>query len=265
MGKPDYKNWVPTGMVAGLAAASAGSAGLFALLGASDRLVQGRARQACAAVFGAATPVLLFYTAWMGALHRTFDYNGKRKLAKTIVEGTAACLQLPDGGTGLDVGCGSGALTIACAKGHPAAQMVGCDIWSGAYKTVFTRARCEENAKAEGVGNARFVEGNAVRLPFADESFDAVTSNYVYHNIAGQDKQKLLLETLRVLKKGGSFAIHDLMSKARYGDMEAFAQKLRAAGYEEVRLIDTTDGLFLNRREAALLGLGGSTLLVGRK
>ena len=39
-------------------------------------------------------------------------------------------------------------------------------------------------------------------------------------NITGADKQELLLETLRVLKKGGTFAIHDLMSKARYGDME---------------------------------------------
>ncbi len=45
----------------------------------------------------------------------------------------------------------------------------------------------------------RFEEGNAANLPFEDESFDAVTSNYVYHNIVGKNKQKLLLETLRVL------------------------------------------------------------------
>jgi ubiquinone/menaquinone biosynthesis C-methylase UbiE len=92
-----------------------------------------------------------------------------------------------------------------------------------------------------------------------------VTSNYVYHNIAGQNKQALLLETLRVLKKGGTFAIHDLMSKSRYGDMDAFVRKLKAEGYADVRLIDTTDGRFMGRTEAALLGLGGSTLLVGKK
>ena len=51
-----------------------------------------------------------------------------------------------------------------------------------------------------GVKNASFQRGNAVKLEFPDESFDAVTSNYVYHNIAGKDKQQLLLETLRVLK-----------------------------------------------------------------
>ena len=265
MQKPDYKNWVPKSMVMGLGAASAASAGLFLLFGSTESVLKGRPRQIAAAAFGLATPVLLFYTGWMGALHRTFDYNGKRKLAKTIIEGTAEFVTLPEGGTGLDVGCGSGALTIACARRNPKAQMLGCDIWSGAYKAVFTKRRCEENAKAEGVDNVRFEEGNAVRLPFPDESFDAVTSNYVYHNIAGHNKQALLLETLRVLKRGGTFAIHDLMSRARYGDMDAFVRKLKDQGYEDVRLIDTTDGRFMARKEAALLGLGGSALLVGRK
>ena len=150
-------------------------------------------------------------------------------------------------------------------KRNPKATMVGCDIWSGAYKAVFTKKRCEDNAKAEGVTNVRFEEGNAIRLPFKDESFDAVTSNYVYHNISGHDKQELLLETLRVLKKGGTFAIHDLMSPARYGDMNAFVRKLKAEGYENIRLIDTTDGTFMGKKEASWLGLAGSTLLVGKK
>ena len=87
----------------------------------------------------------------------------------------------------------------------------------------------------------------------------------MYHNISGHDKQKLLLETLRVLKKGGAFAIHDLMSPARCGDMDTFVKKLKAAGYEEVRLIDTTDGTFMGKKEASWLGLSGSTLLVGKK
>ena len=55
------------------------------------------------------------------------------------------------------------------------------------------------------------------------------------------------------------------MSKARYGDMDAFVKKLKEEGYEDVRLVDTTDGTFMGHAESALLGLGGSTLLVGRK
>ena len=263
--KPDYKNWVPKSMVYGLSGGTLAAFAAFLLLGATGGVLHGTPRLICGIVLGIGTLVLLFFTVWMGALHRTFDYNGRRKLAKTIIDGTAEYVTIPDGGTGLDVGCGSGALTIASAKRNPKAIMVGCDIWSGAYKAVFTKKRCEDNAKAEGVTNIRFEEGNAIRLPFEDGSFDAVTSNYVYHNIAGHDKQKLLLETLRTLKKGGTFAIHDLMSPARYGDMEAFMKKLKAEGYEEVRLIDTTDGTFMRKTEAAWLGLAGSALLVGKK
>jgi hypothetical protein len=55
------------------------------------------------------------------------------------------------------------------------------------------------------------------------------------------------------------------MSKAKYGDMEAFAGKLRQMGYEKVELIDTTNDKFMSPFEAAWMGLSGSKLLVGRK
>ena len=63
----------------------------------------------------------------------------------------------------------------------------------------------------------------------------------------------------------GTFAIHDLMSPRRYGDMQAFVQKLMDMGYERVELMDTTDGSFMTPKEAGRLMLRGSTLLVGRK
>ena len=128
---------------------------------------------------------------------------------------------------GLDVGCGSGALTIACAKRNPQGKMVGVDRWGVEYAS-FSLSLCQDNAKAEGVTNTEFQRGDATKLDFPDECFDAVISNYVYHNITGADKQKLLLETLRVLKKGGIFAIHDLMSPQRYGDMQAFVKRLNS-------------------------------------
>jgi ubiquinone/menaquinone biosynthesis C-methylase UbiE len=109
-----------------------------------------------------------------------------------------------------------------------------------------------------------FQRGDATHLEFRNESFDAVVSNYVYHNIPG-DRQAYLLETLRVLKKGGTFAIHDIFSRAKYGDMQAFVRKLKEMDYEDVRLIDTTDGTFIKKQEAGWMGLSGSALLVGRK
>ena len=65
-------------------------------------------------------------------------------------------------------------------------------------------------------------------------------------------------ETLRVLKKGGVFAIHDLMSPARYGDMKSFVEFLRQKGYERVELIPTASGLFLSSAEARWLLLRDS-------
>ena len=127
--------------------------------------------------------------------------------------------------------------TIACAKRNPQGKMVGIDRWGKEYAS-FTLPLCEKNAAAEGVKNASFRCGNAVKLDFPDESFDAVTSNYVYHNITGADKQALLLETLRVLKKGRNvLPSTTLMSPGRYGDMQAFVQKLRDMGYERVELM----------------------------
>ena len=165
---------------------------------------------------------------------------------------------------GLDVGCGSGALTIACAKGNPQGEMVGIDRWGKEYAS-FNKSLCESNAAAEEVKNTCFLSGNAVLLDFPDESFDAVTSNYVYHNIARADKQALLMETLRVLKKGGVFAIHDLMSPTRYGNMQMFVERLKEQGYEQVELIDTTKGMFMSPKEAKWLMLRGSALIVGKK
>jgi arsenite methyltransferase len=50
-----------------------------------------------------------------------------------------------------------------------------------------------------------------------------------------------------------------------YGDMVLFVRKLKEMGYEDVRLISTTDGMFMTKKEARRLMLTGSALLVGRK
>ena len=252
--KADYKNWVPDGMIYGFGAAAAGLAAAACLVG----------KKPISALLGAGALGCGAWTAWCVYANRQFSYDGERKLSKQIVEGTAAYVTLPEGGVGLDVGCGSGALTIACAKRNPQGTMVGIDRWGPEY-AAFCKALCEQNAQAEGVSNVSFQKGDACKLDFPDETFDAVTSNYVYHNITGKNKQALLRETLRVLKKGGSFAIHDLMEPVRYGDMERFMQELKDEGYEDVRLLRTTNGTFMNPGEAKLMLLSGSSLLIGKK
>ena len=260
--KPDYKNWMPKGMVLAAVCATAVFLLLFIAFGLTG-LVSGALKTVLFIVFLIGTVIGLGVSLWMIFMYRAFSYNGKRQMSKQIIEGIAGYVALPDGGKGLDVGCGSGALAIACAKRNPNASFTGVDRWGKEYAS-FNKPLCENNAKAEGVINVSFQRGDATKLDFPDESFDAVTSNYVYHNIPG-DRQAYLLETLRVLKKGGTFALHDIFSKSKYGDMQAFAQKLKDMGYERVELIDTTNGLFMSKREALWMELSGSALLVGRK
>ena len=263
MTKPDYKNWMPKGMVLGTLAGAVGCLGLAAVCGCTP-LLNGKAKCGLTAAFllsGAAAGAAAL---WMGRMYRAFSYDGDRQMSRQIIEGIAAMVDLSEGGVGLDVGCGSGALTIACARRNPRARFVGIDRWGKEYAS-FSKTLCEENAAAEGVSNVEFRQGDAVKLDFPDESFDAVTSNYVYHNIPSRDRQAILLETLRVLKKGGTFALHDIFSKSKYGDMEAFAEKLRAMGYQRVEFIDTTNGIFMSPYEAGWMALSGSALLTGKK
>ena len=262
--KPDYKNWMPKGMVLGTLAGAVGCFGLAAVCGCTGMIKSETVKAVTTDVLLLAGAAAGGSALWMELLYRAFSYDGKRQMSRQVIEGIADHVTLPEGGIGLDVGCGSGALTIACAKRNPQAHFVGVDRWGKEYAS-YNKPLCEANAKAEGVFNTEFRQGDALGLDFPDESFDAVVSNYVYHNIPSRDRQKILLETLRVLKKGGTFALHDIFSKAKYGDMQAFVDKLREMGYEKVELIDTTGGMFMSPREAKWMALSGSALLVGRK
>ena len=258
--KPDYKNWMPRGMVFSFLSAFLGCS---ALALAFRFLPEGTPRQILTILFSVLAVVFCCVTVWAFLMYRAFDYSGKRQMSRQIIDGTASLIFLPDGGKCLDVGCGSGALGIAVARSNPRAEVVGIDRWGKEYAS-FSQKLCESNARAEGVSHISFRKGDAVHLDFPDETFDALVSNYVYHNIPG-DRQQYLLESLRTLKKGGTFAIHDIFSASKYGDMQAFVKKLRDMGYKKVELIDTTQGRFMNRFEAFWMGLSGSALLTGVK
>lgn len=262
--KPDYKNWMPRGLLYTMF----GSAALFGLLTVlvtwGPIPMSGTIKTVLAGVLSAATLFLCAVSCWMLWLYRMFSYTGKKQIARRIINGVADHVHIPDGGKGLDVGCGSGALTIACAKRNPNATMTGIDYWGLQYAS-FSQILCESNALAENTPNVVFQRGNARKLDFPDETFDIVTSNYVFHDIYGTSRQALVLETLRTLKKGGTFVIHDFMPHYLYGDLDAFAEKLRGMGYRDVQIIDTAHGKFITRWEALSLFLCHSTLLTGRK
>ena len=214
-------------------------------------------------VFVIAALLLLALLLWITWIRRQYAF-GSGGMMEQVHQVVLSHLDFDGQGQLLEVGCGSGALSIRAALTWPDAEVTGIDYWGAAYG--YGQAMCEKNAASEGAAaRCVFKHGDANKLDFPDESFDAVVSNYVYHNVMGADKQALLLETLRVLKKGGVFALNDEMKPHMYGDMEAFAQELRDMGYEDVHLIDTAQEAFGSRRRAAMMMLGDSRMLVGRK
>ena len=262
--KPDYKNWLPKGMLIGVTAGAVIFGLLLAVFGLSP-ILAGAAKTAVVVILAILFVLFLIWALFCLNLYTSFSYSGKKQLARRIIDKVSDHVVLPEGGLGLDVGCGSGALTIACARKNPQAKMIGLDRWGKEYAS-FNKPLCESNAKIEGVADrTAFQQGDACHLDFPDETFDAVTSNYCYHNIPSKDRQAIILETLRVLKKGGTFAIHDEFTKSKYGDTQLLLNTLKELGYEKAELLDTCSGMILTRKEAGPLCLIGSGLLVGKK
>ncbi len=214
-------------------------------------------------IFVVVLAVLIAFIGWMEWIRRQYAFGGGGMMDK----GHQTMLSLLDydgNGTLLEVGCGSGPLSIRAALTWPQTKVVGIDYWGAMWD--YSKQLCEKNAASEGVASqCTFQKGDANKLDFADETFDALISNYVYHNVMGADVHELILESLRVLKKGGVFAINDSMKPKMYGDMEAFAQKLRDMGYQDVRLVNMSELVFGSERRAAMMMLGNSRMLVGRK
>jgi arsenite methyltransferase len=103
----------------------------------------------------------------------------------------------------LDLGSGAGTDSLVAAQmvGEPG-QVTGIDM------TPPMLAKARAAAAEMRLPNVEFVEGEAERLPFADESFDVVISNGVIDLIP--DKDAVFAELHRVLVPGGRLQIADV-------------------------------------------------------
>jgi demethylmenaquinone methyltransferase / 2-methoxy-6-polyprenyl-1,4-benzoquinol methylase len=105
----------------------------------------------------------------------------------------------------LDLCCGTGDLAFALARSGPA-QVTGADFSHAMLVRANTKIKAHaRDPKAEAAVPAAFFEADALRLPFADASFDLVTAAFGFRNLANYESG--LLEIRRVLRCGGTLAI----------------------------------------------------------
>src|SRR5258708_4555484 len=105
----------------------------------------------------------------------------------------------------LDLCCGTGDLAFALARSGPA-RVIGADFSHAMLVRANTKREAHgQNTNSDLTVPAGFFEADALQLPFADASFDLVTTAFGFRNLANYENG--LREIRRVLKQGGTLAI----------------------------------------------------------
>lgn len=210
--KPDYANWVTKKLLITLGIGSAFSIILFALsflFKSSIAIIIVRIILLLVAV---SISFMFFY---MLHAQKLLSYNGggvQRKILDIVLNN----LEWDGEVLLIDIGCGSGTMTIKAAKKYNNAQIIGMDYWGKGWD--YAKEQCETNAKLEGVSDhVIFQKGDAAHLDFPNDYFDAAISNFVFHEVKSEpDKVALIKEAFRTIKPGGVFSFEDVFFSKNY-------------------------------------------------
>lgn len=111
--------------------------------------------------------------------------------------------QLQPGHRVLEIGCGTGSLTLQVKALHPVVAIIGLDPDPKALR------RAQRKAERQGVV-LQLDRGFSDELPYADGSYDRVLSAFMFHHLSHDEKKQTLHEIRRVLRPGGSLHVLDI-------------------------------------------------------
>jgi ubiquinone/menaquinone biosynthesis C-methylase UbiE len=119
-----------------------------------------------------------------------------------VYDALVAQAELADGLRVLEIGCGTGNVTVRAKRAHPGVDLTGSD------PDPLALARAQR--KAGGMTGIQFERAYAQQLPYADGEFDRVLSSMMLHHLDEDVKAGAVAEVHRVLRPGGRLHVVDV-------------------------------------------------------
>nr|WP_110817792.1 class I SAM-dependent methyltransferase [Mycolicibacterium peregrinum] len=128
----------------------------------------------------------------------------------------------------VEIGCGTGNLTVRVKKACPAADIVATD--------PDPRALQRAQRKTKGMTGVRFERAYAQELPFDDGGFDRALSSMMLHHLDEATKAAAAAEVFRVLRPGGVLHVVDVRGDDVPQLLEKAGFDCAVVGYGRIRL-----------------------------
>jgi ubiquinone/menaquinone biosynthesis C-methylase UbiE len=149
---------------------------------------------------------------------------------KKLRQMTVKLAQLQPGDKVLEIGCGTGTLTLAAKEQvGTSGEVAGIDI---APEMV---AVARNKAIRKGV-DVSIQAGSIASIPFPDNHFNAVMCSFMIFHMPEEVRMKGFKEIYRVLKPGGHYCIFDSVSNNKRYDVRELAPVLKEESFTEIEM-----------------------------